>query len=101
MMLPRVIRLSQWPSRLCGTGLLMLCGAGAIFAGSVRIGFGLTFRCLAKSALSDAAATTGCAFGLVACIGLTVIAIGDPDPQLDSYAFDLTLAPPLHPAQAV
>jgi len=32
---------------------------------------------------------------------LPVIAIGDPDPQLDSYAFDLTLAPPLHPAQAV
>ena len=31
---------------------------------------------------------------------LPVIAIGDPDPQLDSYAFDLTLAPPLHPAQA-
>ena len=32
---------------------------------------------------------------------LPVIAIGDPDPELDSYAFDLTLAPPLHPAQAV
>ncbi|ATQ43032.1 diguanylate cyclase domain-containing protein [Caulobacter mirabilis] len=32
---------------------------------------------------------------------LPVIAIGDPDPQLDAYAFDLTLAPPLHPAQAV
>lgn len=32
---------------------------------------------------------------------LPVIAVGDPDPQLDSYAFDLTLAPPLHPAQAV
>jgi two-component system cell cycle response regulator PopA len=32
---------------------------------------------------------------------LPVIAIGDPDPQLDGYAFDLTLAPPLHPAQAV
>ena len=32
---------------------------------------------------------------------LPVIAIGDPDPQLDSFGFDLTLAPPLHPAQAV
>ncbi|MDH4384144.1 MAG: diguanylate cyclase [Caulobacter sp.] len=32
---------------------------------------------------------------------LPVIAIGDPDPQLDSFSFDLTLAPPLHPAQAV
>ncbi len=32
---------------------------------------------------------------------LPVIAIGEPDPQLDTYAFDLTLAPPLHPAQAV
>jgi two-component system cell cycle response regulator PopA len=32
---------------------------------------------------------------------LPVIAIGDPDPELQSHAFDLTLAPPLHPAQAV
>ncbi|MDP1631614.1 MAG: diguanylate cyclase [Caulobacter sp.] len=32
---------------------------------------------------------------------LPVIAIGDPDPQLDNSAFDLTLAPPVHPAQAV
>jgi len=32
---------------------------------------------------------------------LPVIAIGHPDPQLDSHAFDLTLAPPVHPAQAV
>jgi two-component system cell cycle response regulator PopA len=32
---------------------------------------------------------------------LPVIAIGEPDPELDTHAFDLTLAPPLHPAQAV
>jgi two-component system cell cycle response regulator PopA len=32
---------------------------------------------------------------------LPVIAIGEPDPQLETYTFDLTLAPPLHPAQAV
>lgn len=32
---------------------------------------------------------------------LPVIAIGDPDPQFESFGFDLTLAPPLHPAQAV
>jgi two-component system cell cycle response regulator PopA len=31
---------------------------------------------------------------------LPVIAIADPDPQLASHGFDLTLAPPLHPAQA-
>jgi two-component system cell cycle response regulator PopA len=31
---------------------------------------------------------------------LPVIAIGDPDPILESYGFDLTLAAPLHPAQA-
>jgi two-component system cell cycle response regulator PopA len=35
--------------------------------------------------------------------GLPVLAIGDPDPalQADGFGFDLTLAPPLHPAQAV
>jgi two-component system, cell cycle response regulator PopA len=32
---------------------------------------------------------------------LPVIAIGDPDPELQAHGFDLTLAPPLHPAQAV
>ena len=32
---------------------------------------------------------------------LPVMAIADPDPQLASHGFDLTLAPPLHPAQAV
>jgi two-component system cell cycle response regulator PopA len=32
---------------------------------------------------------------------LPVIAIGDPDPSLEGQGFDLTLAPPLHPAQAV
>ena len=32
---------------------------------------------------------------------LPVIAIGDPDPSLDTYGFDLTLAPPVHPAQLV
>jgi len=32
---------------------------------------------------------------------LPVIAIGEPDPSLQAHAFDLTLAPPLHPAQAV
>jgi two-component system, cell cycle response regulator PopA len=32
---------------------------------------------------------------------LAVIAIADPDPGLASHGFDLTLAPPLHPAQAV
>jgi two-component system cell cycle response regulator PopA len=31
---------------------------------------------------------------------LPVIAIADPDPQIASNGFDLTLAPPLHPAQA-
>ena len=31
---------------------------------------------------------------------LPVIAIGDPDPLLETYGFDLTLAAPLHPAQA-
>ena len=31
---------------------------------------------------------------------LPVIAIGAPDPQLEAPAFDLTLAPPIHPAQA-
>ncbi|MFL5297281.1 MAG: diguanylate cyclase domain-containing protein [Phenylobacterium sp.] len=31
---------------------------------------------------------------------LPVIAIGDPDPILESYSFDVTLAAPLHPAQA-
>src|SRR5204862_8154716 len=32
---------------------------------------------------------------------LPVIAIADPDPELHAHGFDLTLAPPLHPAQAV
>jgi len=32
---------------------------------------------------------------------LPVIAIGEPGPEMDAYGFDLTLAPPLHPAQAV
>ncbi|WP_332768199.1 diguanylate cyclase domain-containing protein [Phenylobacterium sp.] len=32
---------------------------------------------------------------------LPVVAIGDPEPELESYDFDLTLAPPIHPAQAV
>jgi two-component system cell cycle response regulator PopA len=32
---------------------------------------------------------------------LPVIAIADPDPQIASAGFDLTLAPPLHPAQAI
>jgi len=32
---------------------------------------------------------------------LPVIAIGDPDPELDAYGFDLTLAAPVHPAQLV
>ena len=31
---------------------------------------------------------------------LPVIAIGVPDPQVEGSAFDLTLAPPIHPAQA-
>lgn len=31
---------------------------------------------------------------------LPVIGIGDPDPILESYGFDVTLAAPLHPAQA-
>lgn len=31
---------------------------------------------------------------------LPVIAIGDPNPELETWSFDLTLAPPLHPAQA-
>jgi len=31
---------------------------------------------------------------------LPVLAIGDPDPTLQAEGFDLTLAPPLHPAQA-
>jgi two-component system cell cycle response regulator PopA len=31
---------------------------------------------------------------------LPVIAIGDPDPALQSHGFDLTLAAPLHPSQA-
>ncbi len=31
---------------------------------------------------------------------LPVIAIGEPDPDLETWSFDLTLAPPLHPAQA-
>jgi two-component system cell cycle response regulator PopA len=32
---------------------------------------------------------------------LPVIAIGDPSPDLEAYGFDLTLAAPIHPAQAV
>ena len=32
---------------------------------------------------------------------LPVIAIGEPGPELQGHAFDLTLASPLHPAQAV
>ncbi|HZZ87888.1 MAG TPA: diguanylate cyclase [Caulobacteraceae bacterium] len=32
---------------------------------------------------------------------LPVIAIADPDPELAAHGFDLTLAPPLHPSQAV
>jgi two-component system cell cycle response regulator PopA len=32
---------------------------------------------------------------------LPVVAIADPDPQIASHGFDLTLAPPLHAAQAV
>ena len=31
---------------------------------------------------------------------LPVIAIGDPGPELETYDFDLTVAAPLHPAQA-
>lgn len=31
---------------------------------------------------------------------MPVVAIGDPDPSLAAHGFDLTLAPPLHPAQA-
>ncbi len=32
---------------------------------------------------------------------LPVMAIGDPDPQLEAYGFDLTLAPPAYPTQVV
>lgn len=32
---------------------------------------------------------------------LPVMAIADPDPELASHGFDLALAPPLHPSQAV
>jgi two-component system, cell cycle response regulator PopA len=32
---------------------------------------------------------------------LPVMAIADPDPELVAHGFDLTLAPPLHPSQAV
>ncbi|HEY3694834.1 diguanylate cyclase domain-containing protein [Phenylobacterium sp.] len=32
---------------------------------------------------------------------LPVLAIGEPDPSLEAHGFDLTLAPPMHPAQAV
>jgi two-component system cell cycle response regulator PopA len=32
---------------------------------------------------------------------LPVIGVGEPDPTLEGRGFDLTLAPPLHPAQAV
>jgi two-component system cell cycle response regulator PopA len=32
---------------------------------------------------------------------LPVIALADPDPQLAGHGFDLALAPPVHPAQAV
>ncbi|HEX5377902.1 MAG TPA: diguanylate cyclase [Phenylobacterium sp.] len=32
---------------------------------------------------------------------LPVIAIGEPNPEYDTYGFDLTLAPPVHPAQLV
>jgi two-component system cell cycle response regulator PopA len=31
---------------------------------------------------------------------LPVIAIGEPDPEYESFGFDLTIAPPLHPSQA-
>src|SRR5258705_9215660 len=31
---------------------------------------------------------------------LPIIGIGDPDPVLQNYGFDVTLAAPLHPAQA-
>ena len=31
---------------------------------------------------------------------LPVIAISNPDPELEQFSFDLTLAPPLHPSQA-
>ena len=31
---------------------------------------------------------------------LPVIAIGEPDPQVEAQGFDLTMAPPMHPAQA-
>ena len=31
---------------------------------------------------------------------LPVLAVGDPDPALATYGFDLTMAPPLHPSQA-
>jgi two-component system cell cycle response regulator PopA len=31
---------------------------------------------------------------------IPIIAIGNPDPVLQNYGYDLTLAPPLHPAQA-
>jgi two-component system cell cycle response regulator PopA len=30
---------------------------------------------------------------------LPVVAVGEPDPALEGFGFDLTLAPPLHPAQ--
>lgn len=32
---------------------------------------------------------------------LPVVAIGSPEPELEAYGFDLTLVPPVHPAQAV
>lgn len=32
---------------------------------------------------------------------LPVIAIADPSPEIEGHGFDLTLAPPLHPSQAV
>jgi two-component system cell cycle response regulator PopA len=31
---------------------------------------------------------------------LPILAMGDPDPSLATFGFDLTLAPPLHPSQA-
>jgi two-component system cell cycle response regulator PopA len=32
---------------------------------------------------------------------LPIIAIGEPNPEYEAYGFDLTLAPPVHPAQLV
>jgi hypothetical protein len=66
------MRLSQCPSRLCGTGAILAC-TGTIFGfESAGTGFGFELKNFANAALSADGVATGTGFALPPCMGFTV-----------------------------